>query len=91
MKAFSIAMTVSINLLAAVFLVLLASLLIGCGEVETAKLEQATYEKKSDVKPADQVWLRLPLACDQWIAKCGAGQKCEPRYTCAADLTRSKK
>ena len=80
-------MTVSINLLAAVFLVLLAFLLIGCGEVETAKLEQAAYEKKSDVKPEDRMALRIPMECP-WVAKRGAGEPWEVRFNCSADLTR---
>lgn len=68
------------------------AMLIGRLEQEsvqvTAAHERAAYERKTDVKPVDAVWMRLPLECQTWIAKCNAGQGCKTRYTCAADLTR---
>jgi hypothetical protein len=52
----------------------------------TAKHEQAAAEAKADIKPADQVWLRLPLECQEWIAMRGAGQEWKRKPVCA-DLT----
>lgn len=40
----------------------------------TAKHERAAYEKKANVKPADVVWMRLPLDCDATVSKRGAGE-----------------
>lgn len=54
----------------------------------TEKNERAAAEKKADVKPEERVWMRLPMECETWLAKCSAGQVCKPRYNCAADLTR---
>lgn len=52
----------------------------------TSKNERASAEKKADVKPAEQIWLRMPLECEQWIAMRGAGEKWKNRPACA-DLT----
>lgn len=54
----------------------------------TAANERATAEKKADVKPAEKVWLRLPLECEQWIAMRGAGQQWKRRPACSADITK---
>lgn len=59
--------------------------------IVTASHERAAAEKKADVKPADKVWMRLPLECETWIAQCSAGKPCKRRYNCAADLTRREK
>ena len=62
----------------------------------TARHERAAAEKKADVTPEEQVelmkhQLNLPMGCSQWIAKCGSGEICRARYTCAADLTKRTK
>ena len=56
----------------------------------TAAIERAAQERKADVKPADQLWLRLPLECDQFLAMRGAGEKWKVRTVCA-DLTKERK
>lgn len=53
----------------------------------TAAHEREAQEKKADVKPADVVWLRLPLECEQWLAMRGAGQQWKTRPVCA-DLSK---
>ena len=53
----------------------------------TAANERSVAEKKADVKPAEQVWLRLPLECEQYIAMRGAGQKWRRKPVCA-DFTQ---
>lgn len=63
----------------------------GYGSEEvTAKHEKAAAAKKTDIKPEDGIWMRLPLECETWIAQCAAGQVCKRRYVCAADLTRNQ-
>lgn len=79
------------RLFVVITLALAAALIVGGidrrSAVVTAMHERAAAEKKADVTPADGTWMRLPLECTTWIAKCGAGQVCKQRYTCAADLT----
>lgn len=80
------------RLLTALAIVFAAALIVGGIDLRssevTAANERSVADLKTDVKPADQVWLMLPLECQQWIAKCSAGQVCKKRYTCAADLTK---
>lgn len=71
----------------AVLIVALA-VLTGCGdEAVTAAHEREAQERKANVKPADVVWMRLPLECEQWLATRGAGEKWRKVPVCA-DLTK---